>query len=159
MDHEDIILQYSSFDFTNERCFDKTALDPVVKRLLPKDCHALSPVFTSGDGNCLYNSISLLLTGEQSQLSTELRIKVVGEMVKNRSLYDAGDFLKYGANNFEEDMLDFMREETCSSFYHMYALASVACCNMRSINPESKNPFVKQNDFLVKRNNFSSGKS
>ena len=147
--YEDIISQYSTFDFSNVRCFDKSALDRVAKRLLPKDCHALFPVFTKGDGNCLFNSISLLLTGEQSQLSTELRIKVVGEMVKNRSFYDAGDFLKYGANNFEEDMLDSMRDETYSSFRHMYALANVACCNIRSVYPESKNPFVKRNELNV----------
>ena len=75
--------QYSTFDFSNERYFDKSALDRVANRLLPKDCHALFPVFTKGDSNCLFNSVSLLLTGEQSQLSTELRIKVIGEMVKN----------------------------------------------------------------------------
>ena len=149
LDHEDIILQCSTFDFSNERCFDQSALNGVAKRLLPKDCHALFPVFTKGDGNCLFNSISLLLTGEQSQLSTELRIKVVGEMVKNRSFYDAGDFLKYRANNFEEDMLNSMRDETYSSFRHMYALANVACCNIRSVYPESKNPFVKRNDLNV----------
>ena len=80
LDHEDIISQYSTFNFSNEPYFDKSALDRVAKRLLPKDCHALFPVFTKGDGNCLFNSISLLLTGE---LSTELRIKVVGEMVEN----------------------------------------------------------------------------
>ena len=95
LDDKDIISQYGTFNFSNERCFYKSALDRVAKRLLPKDCHALFPVFTKGDGNCFYNSISLLLTGEQSQLSTELRIKVVGEMVKSRSLYDAGDSLKY----------------------------------------------------------------
>ena len=118
-------------------------MDRVAKRLRPKDCHALFLVFTKGDGNCLYNSISLLLTGEQSQLSTELRIKVVGDMVKNRYLYDAGDFLKYGADNFEEDILDSIWDETCSSFRHMYALANVVCCNIRSVYPESKIPFVK----------------
>ena len=75
LDHEDIILQCSTFDFSNEWCFDQSALDCVAKRLLPTDCHALFPVFTKGNGNCLFNSISLLLTGEQSQLSTELRIK------------------------------------------------------------------------------------
>ena len=149
LDHKDIILQYTTFDFSKERYFDKSALDRIAKRLLPKDCHALFPVFTKGDGNCLYNSISLLLTREQSQLSTELRIKVVGEMVKNRSFYDAGDFLKYRANNFEEDMLNSMRDETYSSFRHMYALANVACCNIRSVYPESKNPFVKRNDLNV----------
>ena len=149
LDHEDIISQYSTFDFSNERCFDESPLDCVSKRLLAKDCHAFFPVFTKGDGNCLYNSISLLLTREQSQLSTELRIKVVGEMVKNRSFYDAGDFLKYRANNFEEDMLNSMRDETYSSFRHMYALANVACCNIKSVYPKSKNSFVKRNDLNV----------
>ena len=57
-------------------------------------------------------------------------------MVKNRSLYNAGDFLKYGADNFEEDMLDSMRNKTYISFRHMYALASVVCCNIRSVYPE-----------------------
>ena len=98
-----------------------------------------------------------MLTGEQSQLSTELRIKVVGEMVKNRSLYDAGDFLKYGADNFEEDMLDSIRGETYSSFRHMYALANVVCCNIRYVYPESKDPFCQTK--WVKRNNLSSGKN
>ena len=150
LDYEDIILQYIAFDFSNERCFDKSALDRVAKCLLPKDCHALFPVFMKGDGNCLFNSISLLLTGEQSQLSTELRIKVVGEMVKNRSFYDAGDFLKYWADNFEEDMLDSMRSETYSSFRHMYALANVVCCNIRSVYPESSSPLVKaENTVLI----------
>ena len=72
LDHKDIILQYGTFNFSNKCCSDKSALDHVAKCLLPKDCHALFPVFTKGDGNYLYNSISLLLTREQSQLSTEL---------------------------------------------------------------------------------------
>ena len=58
---------------------------------------------------------------------TELRINVVG------------DILKYGADNFKEDMLDSMRDETYSSFHHMYALASVVCYNIRSVYRESKN--------------------
>ena len=145
LDHEDIISQYSTFDFSKKRCFDESTLDCVSKRLLPKDCHTVFPVFTKGDGNCLYNSISLLLSREQSQLSTELRIKVVGEMVKNRSFYDAGDFLKYGVDNFEEDMLDSMRDQTYNSFCHMYALANVSCCNIRSVYPKSKSLFVKRN--------------
>ena len=44
LDHEDIISQYSTFDFSNERCFDESALDCVSKRLLPKDCHTVFPV-------------------------------------------------------------------------------------------------------------------
>ena len=78
----------------------------------------------------------MLLTREQSQLSTDLRIKEVGEMVKNRSLYDAGDFSKYEADNFEEDTLDSMRKKTYRSFRHRYALANAVCCNIRSVHPE-----------------------
>ena len=62
------------------------------------------------------------------KISTKLRIKIVGEMVKNGSSYDASDFLKYGADNFEEDMLDSMRDKIYSSFPDMHALANVVCC-------------------------------
>ena len=37
LDHENIISQYSTLNFSNERCFDKSVLDRVAKRLLPKD--------------------------------------------------------------------------------------------------------------------------
>ena len=83
----------------------------------------------------------MLLTGEQSQLLTELQIKLVGKMVKNRSLYDADDFLKYGVDN--------LRDETYSRVRHMYALANVVCCNIRSVYSESKSTFFKRNDLNV----------
>ena len=70
-------------------------------------------------------------------------------MVKNRSLYDASDFLKYGADNFEEDMLNSIRDKTYSSFRHMYPLTNVVCCNIRPVYPESRNSFVKRNDLKV----------
>ena len=40
-------------------------------------------------------------------------------------------------------MLDSMTVETSSSFRHMYALADVVCCNIRSVYPESSSPRVK----------------
>ena len=46
-------------------------------------------------------------------------------------------------------MLDSIRDETHSSYRHMHALAYVVCCNIRSVYPESKNPFVKRNDLNV----------
>ena len=45
-------------------------------------------------------------------------------------------------------MLGSMKDETYSSFRHTNALANV-CCNIRSVYPESKNPFVKRNDLNV----------
>ena len=46
-------------------------------------------------------------------------------------------------------MLDSVKDETYSSFRQMYALANVVCCNIRSVYPESKNPFVKRSDLNV----------
>ena len=43
-------------------------------------------------------------------------------------------------------MLDSRSDETYSSFRHMYTLANVVCCIIRSVYPESKKPFVKRND-------------
>ena len=42
-----------------------------------------------------------------------------------------------------------MRDETYSSFRHMYAFANVVCCNSRSVYPQSKNPIVRRNDLNV----------
>ena len=82
--------------------------------------------------------------------------KVVGEIVKNRSLYDASDLLKFGADSFEELMLDSMRNETYSSLHHMYALVNVVYCNVRSVYPESKIPLSNE---MTKRTDFFSGKN
>ena len=66
LDHEDIISQHSTFNFSNERCFGKSALDRVAKRLLPEDCHALFPVFTIRKGNYLILLHCLLLENNLS---------------------------------------------------------------------------------------------
>ena len=42
-----------------------------------------------------------------------------------------------------------MRDETYSSFRHMYALANVLCCNLRYVYPQLKNPIVRRNDLNV----------
>ena len=135
MNHGDIISQYSTFNFSNERCFDKSSLDHVAKTSTSKRLLCTISC-TKEDSNYLYNSISLLLSGEQSQLLTELRIKVVGEMVKNKSVHDAGNLLKHGVDNFEEDMLDSMRDKTYSSLRHIHAMTNVVCCNIRSVYPQ-----------------------
>ena len=54
-------------------------------------------------------------------------------------------------------MLDCMRGETYSSFCHMYALADVVCCNIRSVYPESKKTLCQTK--WLKCSNFSSGKN
>ena len=54
------------------------------KMLLPEECNCLFPILTKADGNCLYNAISLYYTGTYD-LALKLRIKVVNEIIRNRS--------------------------------------------------------------------------
>ena len=96
LDHENIISQYSTFDFSNEH--DESALDRVAKRLLPKDYQALFPVFTKGDGNCPYNSISLLLRGKQSQLLSRIKKPLCQSKWLKRNNFSPGKNWKHGVD-------------------------------------------------------------
>ena len=44
------------------------------------------PVFVSGDGNCLFNSLSVGLVGHE-ELTTEIRVRTCLEMVLNRHAF------------------------------------------------------------------------
>ena len=60
-------------------------LDTYSQGLLHNFCNGYSthsPVIVSGDGNCLFNAISYLLSGNES-LSTELRLRTVIELSCN----------------------------------------------------------------------------
>ena len=44
-------------------------------------------MFLSGDGNCLFNSLSVGLVGHE-KIATEIRLRACLEMVLNRRTYD-----------------------------------------------------------------------
>ena len=60
--------------------------DPVAKSLLPHDFKEWSPLTTTGDGNCLFNSSSILICGNQS-LAGILRLLTVAELFVHAELY------------------------------------------------------------------------
>ena len=81
--HENIIGPLSgNFDFTlsTPRC------DKIAEALVPKGFNGYYPLRSTGDGNCLFNSISQLLCGSE-KLAIELRLRTVLELVSNFNYY------------------------------------------------------------------------
>lgn len=64
-------------------CFER---DDLSNALLPSDNDTYQALKTTGDGNCLYNSVSLLLRGD-SLLANDLRALVACELFSNASIY------------------------------------------------------------------------
>ena len=89
--HTDSKPLSSRLDFT----FSASSLlspDCVSKMILEN--HKLSfdrkmPAFVSGDGNCLFNSLSVGLVGHE-KLATEIRVRTCLEMILNRHAYYDG---------------------------------------------------------------------
>jgi hypothetical protein len=64
-----------------------TRTDKIAMALLPEDIpHSCVPKKVSGDGNCLYNSISVILIGNQ-RLSASLRLLTAIELFLNPMFY------------------------------------------------------------------------
>ena len=61
-------------------------IDFLSKALLPSDFKQWLPLESSGNGNCLYNSVSLSLVGDES-LSALLRMLTVSELFANTDFY------------------------------------------------------------------------
>ena len=65
--------------------FSKNAEDPFSNFTMSEySFESKSALFSTGDGDCLFNSVSILLVGDES-MSLELRYRCCIEMVKNKS--------------------------------------------------------------------------
>ena len=126
--------------------FSIFTIDKTSHFLLPPDAKGLFPIECTADGNCLYNSMSLLIAGTE-QLSIEFRLKTVREIIMHRSDYGIELYEKYsGADNFEGEVVSFIKSRTYSSLRHIAALANVLNVNIRSVYPDVENPCVKVNE-------------
>ena len=105
------------------------------------------PVVTGGDCSCLYNAISMTLTGD-CQLKHELRLKTVKELISNWNVYDNEELNRYSAwDSFEEEVLESVKTDTYSSLTHMYSQSNLLGCGIVSIYPNTINPCVNINFF------------
>ena len=125
-------------------------LDEVAKKLYPMDGQkVLVPVTSSADSNYLFNSMSVLFVGNES-LNTELRMKTAREFITSRHLYDKLDYLKYTTiknEQFEEEVLDTIKDGSYPSIMHMKALVAVTKRHINSIYPMVENSLVDRSFF------------
>jgi hypothetical protein len=73
--------------------------DELAMALLPCDSDTYRAFKTRGDGNCLYNSVSLLLSGDLSKISLDLRVLVACEIFLNAELYAHHEHVSIAAAN------------------------------------------------------------
>lgn len=131
-----LIDLYESYVPIKEVIFLEKDIDRVAEKLLPSDeiCY---PINCKGDGNCLYNSISLLICGNYN-LVLELRLKTVREMLANKELYDTNILNNYSGSckNMEEDILKTVYPGKYSGLRHVAALSNLMKISIKSIYPK-----------------------
>ena len=89
--------------------------------LLRKYCTELTgyqAVVTTGDGNCLFNSVSYLLCGQES-LAAELRLRTLIELTCNKQFYLEmyGRYGFSGTADYDEAILDCAKEGAYSCIW------------------------------------------
>ena len=84
------------------------------------------PVRVDGDGNCLFNSVSVTLCGNNS-LATELRLRTVIEMTCNKKFYlgrpCSGQFMLF--SDYDESIIDCTKDGGYSSVWTICAVSTV----------------------------------
>lgn len=81
---EEVFLKYEPIEVMPHRDFDHQKQDPTANAILSHYHHtAKTALKSTGDGDCLFNSVSMLLTGDESK-SVELRFRCCVEMIVNR---------------------------------------------------------------------------
>ena len=73
--------------------------DYLAKVCMPSDigfpCEELVPVYTTGDGSCLYHALSRVVYGDETHCN-EMRVRIIIEGIKNMSYYIDHDYLCRG---------------------------------------------------------------
>ena len=150
IDNEERIAKFGFEEFLDSErqliSFLSQDVDETSQTLLPPDARGLILIKCLGDGNCLYNSVSMLLIGD-NRLSTELRLKNVGSLILNREKFGIAKFQNYAAaKGFEEDVLHQLRKGVYSSLRHVASLALTLKVDITSIYPKIDNPCVRRDD-------------
>ncbi|CAF1099533.1 unnamed protein product [Didymodactylos carnosus] len=137
------ILNYFPFVYNPRSIFNERVdeIDRTALTYLKNYCSNINytneiiPLYTVGDGNCLYNSIELLHTKSISVL--ELRLRNIIELTVNSTIY------KQQYPHYEtlfEKLEDYVMKEMVKNFYDsspwdLVSLPSVVKCDIRLIYP------------------------
>ena len=94
------------------------------------------PIYVSGDGNCLFNAISVSLVGSE-KLATQIRVLTCIEMVMNKSLYDNEKYerLILVSPSYDTACKDAAIKGAYSAAWSMLAASTVVGCPIQSVYP------------------------
>ena len=148
-------------------------LDLVAMHYMPTDMpSALAPVQIEGDGNCLPQTISYLLSKSQ-EMYTEIRVCIVYEAVRNIDKYLDHIYVSKGAHNFyecgtlpdqyaqysdyynphatfnmmrlyKEEVLDICKDGALMGIWQIFQIANVINRPVCSVHPNIGNPNVRE---------------
>ena len=96
-----------------------------------------SALFSTGDGDCLFNSVSVLLVGDES-MSLELRYRCCIEMVTNKSkimLNRMYTKLEPLSPEYDEDCLNCAQPGRWSSAWMLIGLSNLLNLPIKSVYP------------------------
>ncbi|CAF4987609.1 unnamed protein product, partial [Rotaria sp. Silwood1] len=124
--------------FHPNQVFDETkhVIDVIAKKYLEKatdNVHHLVPIKVAADGNCLYNSI-LLVMNNLMATADELRVRTIIELMINEAYYENIFSQFIGSVTFVIKAI--CKNNTFSELYEISALCNVLRCNIRSIYPK-----------------------
>ena len=110
------------------------------------------PSMTTGDGNCLFNAVSIALTGNEDR-AAELRLRTSVEMALNADTYQRRedyDQLMTHSPSYSASMKDCCTEGAYSSIWTMMALSSVVGLPIKSVYPPMNGTQCKAHNALSK---------
>jgi len=112
--------------------------DNIGSSIMPDGEYGLTPVLTTPDGNCLYNSCSIAIQGNEF-LAEELRLRTTIELLINHKWYTqaySGDnFVLVAEENLDKVVRNMWKNGVFSNVWAMVSLASVINCPIRSVYP------------------------
>ena len=124
-------------DFTNSGKLAPDHVSELILESLNISIEGKIPLQVSGDGNCLFNALSVCLVGTEI-LSSEIRVRTCLELIKNRKAYQNLSNAKelfLVSPNYEDACKAAACKGQFSSAWTMVAAATVIGCPIQSVYP------------------------
>lgn len=96
------------------------------------------PILTRGDGNCLFNALSISVCGSE-RLTEEIRVRTCVEMVLNKEYYNAQEYAKdffFVSESYDDSCRQCAAPGRYSSPWIIQAASDALCRDIYSVYPK-----------------------
>ncbi|KAK3091770.1 hypothetical protein FSP39_022506 [Pinctada imbricata] len=100
------------------------------------------PVSVTGDGNCLFNSISVALTGHEGR-SVELRLRTAIELILHKDNYvqtNSSTDIGLCSPDINDAIQECIKDKSFSSVWNLHAATTVTGKRIKSVYPVVNGP-------------------